>query len=258
MKQLKWIITVAIGMTGCAGNSDSQTAQHDPGMETVHAFGIVDIVGATALRQHRFQFTNTTDVPMRVTHVASSCGCTKSEVTREAIAPGATVPVDVEMQFASSGRKDVDVTLATNSEELPLITYALTGIGRLRTSISFERSAMTLGAGDSAEVTIMYSSLDAEAVPEKVTVSQDTDLQCEIARWRLVQRPSVDRTLPGRWIGTIEIHVAAFASPGTRRIVTRSPSGQEANLNVRITPPDRARALDASRPTVQTNSGPHT
>lgn len=55
--------------------------------ETTHDFGIIKEEDGDAF--HIFKFRNTGNVPLIITNVQTSCGCTEPEWTREPIAPGA-------------------------------------------------------------------------------------------------------------------------------------------------------------------------
>lgn len=67
--------------------------------ETTHDFGNIK-EGAKV--EHVFKFKNTGNVPLIVTAVQPSCGCTASNYTKDPVAPGGTGTVS--LTFDSSGK----------------------------------------------------------------------------------------------------------------------------------------------------------
>lgn len=63
-----------------------------------------------------FTFRNTGDKEVIITNVRTSCGCTASDYTREAIAPGKTGFVKATYNAATKGAFTKTVTVTTNAE----------------------------------------------------------------------------------------------------------------------------------------------
>lgn len=63
-----------------------------------------------------FTFKNTGDKEVIITNVRTSCGCTASDYTREAIAPGKTGFVKATYNAATKGAFTKTVTVTTNAE----------------------------------------------------------------------------------------------------------------------------------------------
>jgi hypothetical protein len=85
--------------------------------ETVHDFGKVP-PGET--RQHEFVYRNTGSVPLEVTHVRTSCGCTTAGDWDRRVDPGSEGRVKVN--FSTGGYSGVlqrSVTLVTNDPQQP-------------------------------------------------------------------------------------------------------------------------------------------
>lgn len=76
--------------------------------ETTHDFGNIK-EGAKV--EHVFKFKNTGNVPLIVTAVQPSCGCTAPEWTKEPVAPGGTGTVS--LTFDSSGKPGAQNKSAT-------------------------------------------------------------------------------------------------------------------------------------------------
>ncbi|MES2389238.1 MAG: DUF1573 domain-containing protein [Bacteroidota bacterium] len=89
--------------------------------KTVHDFG--QIVEKGGNRNYRFIFTNTGDVPVVITKVIASCGCTTPGWTREVIEPGKTGFVNVSYNPTGHvGPLEKTVTVISNAQpELLLI-----------------------------------------------------------------------------------------------------------------------------------------
>lgn len=67
---------------------------------------------------HVFKYTNTGDVPLTITNVRTTCGCTASDWRREPLAPGETA--DLTVNFNSAHKKGTQVkrvTISANVED---------------------------------------------------------------------------------------------------------------------------------------------
>jgi hypothetical protein len=64
-----------------------------------------------------FIFTNTGDIPLVVSSVKASCGCTVADYTKDPIAPGAKGFVKATYNAASLGQFTKTVTVNANTEE---------------------------------------------------------------------------------------------------------------------------------------------
>jgi len=67
----------------------------------------------------KFEFTNSTDKPVLVTHVKASCGCTATDYSKEPIAPGKTGYVNATYNAAVAGAFTKTVTVTTSDSETP-------------------------------------------------------------------------------------------------------------------------------------------
>lgn len=76
--------------------------------ETVYDFGTIKDGEKV---EHVFKFKNTSNVPLIVTGVQPSCGCTASDYTKEPVAPGGTGTVS--LTFDSSGKPGAQNKSAT-------------------------------------------------------------------------------------------------------------------------------------------------
>ncbi len=63
---------------------------------------------------HEFKFTNTGKVPMIITNVQASCGCTTPDWSKEPIAPGGKGFIKATYNAASAGAFNKAVTVTAN------------------------------------------------------------------------------------------------------------------------------------------------
>ena len=65
---------------------------------------------------HEFKFTNSGGVPLIITNVQASCGCTTPDWSRDPIAPGAQGFIKATYSAASPGNFNKSVTVMANVE----------------------------------------------------------------------------------------------------------------------------------------------
>ena len=86
--------------------------------KTTHNFGnIANAIPVT----HTFEFTNTTDTPITLDNVRTTCGCTASEWSHEPIAPGATSEIVVSYNAKKAGSFTKLVKVYINGQKQPEI-----------------------------------------------------------------------------------------------------------------------------------------
>jgi hypothetical protein len=88
----------------CFGIAQAQNNEQGPAAkiefsEASHDFG--DIKQGSVV-EWTFKFKNVGSVPLVLTNVATTCGCTAPEWPRDAIAPGATS--EIKVRFNSTGK----------------------------------------------------------------------------------------------------------------------------------------------------------
>jgi hypothetical protein len=66
---------------------------------------------------HEFEFTNAGEIPLVISTVQASCGCTVTSYTKEPIEPGAKGFVKATYNAASIGQFTKTVTVNANTEE---------------------------------------------------------------------------------------------------------------------------------------------
>jgi hypothetical protein len=75
---------------------------------------------------NEFEFTNTGNVPLVVTSVQASCGCTVTEYSKEPIAPGAKGFVKGTYNAAKVGAFTKTITVNANTED-GVVVLTITG-----------------------------------------------------------------------------------------------------------------------------------
>lgn len=107
------------------------------GVATIHAQAVITFDKTThnfgtfkedVVQKHVFTFKNTGDKPLIIQQVATSCGCTASNYTKEPVAPGKTGQVEVTYngkgKFAGHFKKTI--TINSNSKQ-PMTTLYIEG-----------------------------------------------------------------------------------------------------------------------------------
>ncbi len=69
---------------------------------------------------YTFEFENEGDAPLIVSNVKTSCGCTASSYTKEAILPGQTGEVTATYNAAKEGHFNKSLTLSSNGGDVIL------------------------------------------------------------------------------------------------------------------------------------------
>jgi hypothetical protein len=114
MKKLLFLFVFAMGAMAAfsqvAAKADVAVATFDA---TVFDFGKIK-QGVPA--SHEFKFTNTGKIPMIITNVQASCGCTTPDYTKDPIPPGGQGFIKATFNAASAGGFNKTVTVTSNIE----------------------------------------------------------------------------------------------------------------------------------------------
>lgn len=70
-----------------------------------------------------FEFVNTGTVPVLITGVQASCGCTATDYSKDPIAPGQSAKIKATYNAATVGSFKKTITVNTNAEEQPRTLY---------------------------------------------------------------------------------------------------------------------------------------
>ena len=80
---------------------------------TTHDFGEIN---QNMTAEHEFTFINEGDLPLIISNVKASCGCTVAEYTKEPIAPGQKGTVTARYDAAKVGAFTKTVTVSANTD----------------------------------------------------------------------------------------------------------------------------------------------
>lgn len=86
--------------------------------KTTFDFGVINFDSDTSCT---FTFTNTGNMPLTISYVKSSCGCTVPEWTQDAVAPGKTGTIKVKYNTKRSGKFEKGITIYSNAANTPLV-----------------------------------------------------------------------------------------------------------------------------------------
>lgn len=100
MKRILFVLTTILMMT--AGSVSAQEKSASITVTDSATFDFGDIKEAAGLVAHDFVVMNNGELPLVISRVVASCGCTTPEWTKEPIAPGKTGVVKVT--YNPSGR----------------------------------------------------------------------------------------------------------------------------------------------------------
>ena len=105
-------ITTVFAATSVVGKIAELTGPLFTWESTAHNFGEIE-QGKPV--EHLFNFTNKGDVPLIISSVKASCGCTVANYTKEPIAPGKTGFVSARYNAAKVGTFNKTVTVMANT-----------------------------------------------------------------------------------------------------------------------------------------------
>ena len=108
----KLIATAIFIFAGFAVQAQEETAKIEFKSEVID-YGEIE-KGSDGLRV--FEFTNTGDVPLVITDVTSSCGCTIPEKPKDPILPGKTGEIKVKYDTTRVGPIRKTITVYSNAD----------------------------------------------------------------------------------------------------------------------------------------------
>jgi hypothetical protein len=106
--------TMAQRLAMISASTSANAAAEFSWASTTHDFGQIAVDVPVS---HKFTFENTGEVPLVISSVQASCGCTVTAYTKEPIAPGATGYVKATYNAAKVGQFTKTVTVNTNTSE---------------------------------------------------------------------------------------------------------------------------------------------
>lgn len=124
MKKLIMSVAVLVAIAATYAQMSAKAASDNPNKasfaweSTTHDFGKVE-KGKPI--NFEYNFTNSGDIPLIISNVKASCGCTVTDYTTEAIKPGESGMVKATYNASKVGVFSKSVTVIANTNEDPVI-----------------------------------------------------------------------------------------------------------------------------------------
>lgn len=119
-KYLLIVLIITISIVGCAQSGNNNKSGDKPEMifkKAEHNFGIIEYDGDGT---HEFVFKNTSKLPLIITKVNSSCGCTTPEWSKEPVKPKKKGKIMVKFDTKRVGSFVKSVTVYSNAKNSPV------------------------------------------------------------------------------------------------------------------------------------------
>lgn len=118
--RLYLLILILAGLFACSGNTENKAKKKEARIEfkkNTHDFGNIDFGGDGTCE---FVFTNTGKVPLVLSNVTSSCGCTVPDWPHEPVKAGENEIIRVSYDTYKEGAFTKSVTVLSNAENSPV------------------------------------------------------------------------------------------------------------------------------------------
>ena len=120
-RQVLLITVMVIGFSSCKNSQKTGTEENPKAAisfeSTVHDFGTIPF---DSDGRCYFEFTNTSDVPLVVNVVRTSCGCTRPEWPEEPVSPGGKGKIGITYNTRLPGNFQKSITVYSNAEDSPV------------------------------------------------------------------------------------------------------------------------------------------
>lgn len=117
-----FLMLLFVGVLGFAVQAQEKTAKIEFKQQVID-YGEIS-KGSDGVRV--FEFTNTGDVPLVISNVRSSCGCTIPKKPKDPIAPGATGEIEVKYDTNRVGPIRKTITVESNANT-PTVAVKIKG-----------------------------------------------------------------------------------------------------------------------------------
>ncbi len=168
--------------------------------------------------RHEFVFRNTTDAPLIIDKVETTCSCTSHDESAEPIAPGENGFLRLTMAMYQSGPKSTQVKIHWSTGEQTI--YTLKGEARAMAELGAANRRIDLHPGESADLALWLSTLSTE-VPKLSVKGTTTDVTAEPADWKVISAGEVEKGISRRYAA----HVIIVATP---------QASKETNLEIHV------------------------
>jgi len=155
----------------------------------IHDFGTIK--EADGKVHHKFEFTNSGQVPLIITNVEASCGCTTPSWTKTPVLPNKTGFVDAEFDPANYQNFDKSITVHSNGEPSSIVL-------RIRGEVIPKEKSMTdIFAFKIGEINVKGKNIAFSTVKRSKTVSfefyNNTDKNIKLEFLNLPSYVKVDK-----------------------------------------------------------------
>lgn len=157
----------------------------------VHDFGTIK--EADGKVHHKFEFTNSGQVPLIITNVEASCGCTTPNWTKTPILPGKSGFVDAEFDPANYQNFDKSITVRSNGEPSSVVL-------RIKGEVIPKEKSMTdIFAFNIGEINVKGKNIAFSTVKGSKTVSfefyNNTDKNIKLEFLNLPSYVKIDKNI---------------------------------------------------------------
>ncbi|MFV0267690.1 MAG: DUF1573 domain-containing protein [Draconibacterium sp.] len=161
--------------------------------EMEHNFG--SFKEADGVQTTTFKFKNSGDVPLVLSNVRASCGCTTPKYTREPVAPGESGTIDVSYNPKNRpGSFNKTVTVSSNAENAAVV-LKISGTVAQREKTLAEEYPRTIGELRVKTNYVSFAKLKmGETATQELELVNDTDKPVEVGF----------RTVPGHLTAKVE------------------------------------------------------
>ena len=204
------------------------TAQNEARISTANqTYSFGTIAEADGPASHTFEIENTGNIPLVITRVTASCGCTKPEWTREPIAPGKTG--EVKVTYNPKGRPGPffkTISVYSNGKK-GSYTLAIKGNVTPKPLVPLQTFPYSIGDLKMSRKKVLYSSIRSdEALGEKISIRNEGKTTMTIEPGKVSDYLTVD-VHPGQLApektGEITLLLDAKAAKRKGRVATEVP-----------------------------------
>lgn len=129
MRSILILWTISVSFCSCSNPQSGSSSGAQSKIEfntTHHDFGEIEF-GADG--NHEFVFTNSSDVPLVINNVKTSCGCTVPEWSKDPIAQGGKGIIKVKYNTKLPGKFRKSISVYSNAENSPYMLFIIGVVG---------------------------------------------------------------------------------------------------------------------------------
>jgi len=124
MKSVFYLLILSIILTSACNNSVNKVQTGIPSQidfkEKIFDFGIIK---NGSKKDCSFEFQNSSNIPLIINNVITSCGCTNTKWPKKPIRAGKTGSIEIEYTAVGVGRFRKSITIFSNAKNSPIHLY---------------------------------------------------------------------------------------------------------------------------------------